>query len=729
MPLHRLTVPGYFGGLPGTHDYINDPAANGDPGVPVAADTKKSSGVNEGTYFVAFSEPATSLNTNRGFQALSQNTDYLDDVVHRDLATPTLTATATAVGPVSSLVLSGITFVGAPGATNDQRTRTGLVSVVDADGLPVLSFDGLNYSPVLVSLIHDGASNNVIGTSYYTNPTVNFTPAIPNAQTYRLSFYARDTLVAQDESVLTRYRNGVNGFATLWAYARDTRDGLVAFTGDKSFSDTVSFNGLVAFYDDVGFNDPVVFNDLVTSNNLIVLNDSTPTSAKISNNIAPGVGHFFLLQQYRYRNAPAAYARLYTSDQTLGLSSRGFAITANASYNPGTGLWTADDTTAVATLTIFGTDDVRTLTKFPTTVPWLTTAWDITSGTSVGGAQTSMGAAFRSILGAAFIEQQGGGFPGVASFVQYDDANNYLDHYVPVLSTRNTRTTGTENGAGRIYLAAGDGAASPGTHKGFIITHNAVWMPATREWQADDPGSEATMLIVHNGVELKYRGNTLSPWDDANWSEFTDAFSDGDLITGASIRAEEDIRAGDDVVAFDNVIASNGNIIASNGDAEADAFRYNSPSSKRVTIPIDEASVIAVGASYWAGGFSNDYWELIGAPGSILSFPFRVPKNYEVTEVRVLVNRDNGGGAANMQAYWYRFDNIVWTYGSEATAADSLVGSDFDSGNSLESLIISGSETLDTDSGWYSVYIPGTNVGDRVFGVSYVFTDLGPQNF
>jgi len=64
---HRLTVPSYFGGLPSDYDYIN----NATSGTPAPANGVIPTGLNAGSYFTAFQEPAASANVNRGNLALA----------------------------------------------------------------------------------------------------------------------------------------------------------------------------------------------------------------------------------------------------------------------------------------------------------------------------------------------------------------------------------------------------------------------------------------------------------------------------------------------------------------------------------------------------------------------------------------------------------------------------------------------------------------------------------
>lgn len=194
MPAHRLLTPpsNYFlqgggGPLLPSYDFINDPPANGDPGAASPADGKKASGPNEGTYFVAFAEDATSSNTNRGMQAHGQNFDFVDDLLNRQTSRPTTLSFVAGGGGDASKTLTGSdVYVGIPGTANDQPTRSTLISVLDANDN---EFE-VGGQRVVVTLIHDGASTNVVGvpaTGFYNAPTANFSPAIPASTAYKLA--------------------------------------------------------------------------------------------------------------------------------------------------------------------------------------------------------------------------------------------------------------------------------------------------------------------------------------------------------------------------------------------------------------------------------------------------------------------------------------------------------------------------------------------------------------
>lgn len=215
---HRLVAPTYNGGLPATHDYINDPVTNGDPGLPAPVDGKKGSGPNEGTYLLAFGEDAISAAFNRAAQALAENTDVLDDIVHADLAMPTLSGALVGAN-TSEITLTGEeVFVGIFGEVADIRTKNGLVGIIDSNGNPLFIETSVGsgiYAPVLVTGILDAsAGSNVIGqeiSGFRTSPVIAVNPAIPVATSYRVIYYTRNNVADQDIGMLTRLNSGLIG--------------------------------------------------------------------------------------------------------------------------------------------------------------------------------------------------------------------------------------------------------------------------------------------------------------------------------------------------------------------------------------------------------------------------------------------------------------------------------------------------------------------------------------
>jgi hypothetical protein len=193
---HRLVTPTYVGGLPANFDYINDPLLNGDSGDPALADIKKATGPNQGTYFVAFQEDASSQNTNRPMLALAENCDYLDNAVDGAMPVVTEVTGVGGVGGTTTLVIADTVFVGKFGTTNDQYNRNRLVSVLASTNDHQIIASG---SPVEAQLIHNGAGSNRVGfeaTGFYTNPTVTLFPAIPEGTAYRLLYAKKGTLTS-----------------------------------------------------------------------------------------------------------------------------------------------------------------------------------------------------------------------------------------------------------------------------------------------------------------------------------------------------------------------------------------------------------------------------------------------------------------------------------------------------------------------------------------------------
>lgn len=196
MPFHRKTTPSYFissGNLLAGYDYINNPGVDGTSGsgAAVGADGQKSGGPNDGTYFMAFGEDATSTFLNRPSNALADNCDFIDDILNTSIPTY-VSADATAVGAVVTVALTGEIYVGVSGAPNDQDQRNRLVRVTDQDDND-LEVSGTR---VVAILIHDGASANVVGTEssgFRTNASVNFSPSIPDTTTYRVHYGVRNT--------------------------------------------------------------------------------------------------------------------------------------------------------------------------------------------------------------------------------------------------------------------------------------------------------------------------------------------------------------------------------------------------------------------------------------------------------------------------------------------------------------------------------------------------------
>lgn len=187
MAFHRLTVPTYNGGLPGGYDYVNNAVS----GTPAPVDGPKVVGPNIGSYFVGFGEDGRSLAVNRGLKAVAENTDFLDDLFHKDVALPTRTADTTPGTPIASLVFPAGTYIGVPGTPNTAAGINTFVEVLDANDNEIV--DTATGNKVKVSSI----AGATVGTNFSTGSvTFNFSPSIPSGTTYRIYYATRSNLAS-----------------------------------------------------------------------------------------------------------------------------------------------------------------------------------------------------------------------------------------------------------------------------------------------------------------------------------------------------------------------------------------------------------------------------------------------------------------------------------------------------------------------------------------------------
>ena len=511
MPLHRYKYPTYFGGLPGTHDLINvvsEGTGLGD-GSAIVSPQKAGPHPNAGTYFVAFGEDGLSSNVNRGLKAVAENTDFLDDIVHADQTIPTVGTSVTPLSPVSSVVITGSIFVGGGTETNDQRTRSGLVAVLDGDGYPLHILSGGIYVPVLISKIHDGAGSSVLGSGYYTNPTVDFFPAVPTGQAYRLVYGVRGNLKTQPTKTYTRLANGVRGEEDLWAYAKTTRLGVATFTGDKVFTDELEFDDLVTVTDDgrflydaptIGLDEPRHKLSDTTSGNMLWLESGTSSAPR--------------------------HQRVYigSDDTPLGSGFGGIWFTHNAKQDPGTGDWEPDDAGAgLASLVSFGFGNLTIVQRFGTPASWTDAQWldpvdptDVGMFTSIDGFTTVRGV-LPAVDALSFFNSQGATYPFT---INYMDLGQF-GGITYLLAELYQETTATVPLPARVYASAGDGGSSP---KLVSVATNALYDFATQLWSADTPaasGKDAFQVGLSglSGLMARKRANTTGTWNDAGWSE------------------------------------------------------------------------------------------------------------------------------------------------------------------------------------------------------------------
>jgi len=153
------------------------------------ADIAKTGGVNLGTYWVAFGENATSLFTNRGFRAGSENTDMLDDILRENIPAFTDSVSAVSTGLIYHVLTGEDVFVGGTGAPAGQPNAYLYATVVDDQGSAIYNAG----ARVEVNDIQPTAGGpSVVGSNgYETSPRVTFNLAIPTGTNFTILFGSR----------------------------------------------------------------------------------------------------------------------------------------------------------------------------------------------------------------------------------------------------------------------------------------------------------------------------------------------------------------------------------------------------------------------------------------------------------------------------------------------------------------------------------------------------------
>lgn len=222
MAFHRLSpnLPGY-NPFPVGYDFINNPALNGDPGVPALFDGKKIGGPNDGTYFVAFAEDGTSPNFNRMAEALATNTNQLDDYIRKPVAFATRFAAINGAIPLAIIALpepNGV-FLG-NGADLLPDTMATLFRVLDANDNEI--FDPVSGSKVVVTAIGGG----FVGTGFSAGAvTLTVAPPIPAFFSYRVYYGVKKdyTQISQNDFLALSLRNYQASFSALTPGGLDDR--------------------------------------------------------------------------------------------------------------------------------------------------------------------------------------------------------------------------------------------------------------------------------------------------------------------------------------------------------------------------------------------------------------------------------------------------------------------------------------------------------------------------
>lgn len=210
MPIkfHRYVTPTYFnpdtgamGGLLDDQDLINVVSGGTGAGGSAYADSKKIGGPNNGTYFHAWQDDATTYNFNRGLKALAENADYHDDILRSDLAIPVMAGGASD-GSVVSLLLPVQTFLGVGTVYNNAADLSVLFELLDDSDREIL--DAATGNRIVVDTVTLTPPDTLGGGNFSENQlTLNFSMAIPNGVNYRVYYATRGSLASLPVEVLT----------------------------------------------------------------------------------------------------------------------------------------------------------------------------------------------------------------------------------------------------------------------------------------------------------------------------------------------------------------------------------------------------------------------------------------------------------------------------------------------------------------------------------------------
>ena len=495
MPLHRKIAPTYAGGLPATHDYINNPSANGDAGAPASVDGKKSSGTNAGTYLVAFGEPATSSNTNRAANALAENTDYLDDMVHRDLAEPIISSTATPLAPLASFTITGSVYVGDAGTPNEERVRIGLVTMLDTAGKPLV----VSGTAVKATLIHDGANNSVIGQVFRTNPVVNISPSIPAGTAYRYAYYQRSNLTNISPGAFTRLSNALTALVDL---SVGTTTGGGGTSGSLLSSDNT-------------WSGQQVYAKAAANSEL----------ATIASTVQPGSTYPRNLQFSFPTSTDGKFARVYNSNST---TFQGLEFTINARWSGGS--WIKDVNSAVSFRFRIGTNvsDGSSHATFATvaggSASFIDATWDAVS-TSVANGFAQYGAVASNTT------------PFITQGTSLTDGA-FASHYLQILRS----VTGTGKHGPHLYTTA-RGTGTGDDRTGWHLAVNCWWDHSVQLWRSENSGAGVFLVSVQTtGLYLRTltAGAIPASWNDTAWIARGISINSGTLVA-TSRQVTEDL--------------------------------------------------------------------------------------------------------------------------------------------------------------------------------------------
>jgi hypothetical protein len=242
---HRLVAPTYFDGLPTGYDYIN----NATSGTPAPSDGPRAVGPDAGTYFVGFGEDGRSRATNRGLKALAENTDYLDNAIHRDVADCRRTTLVTAASPVGAITLPGPVFVGVTGTPSTTDAISVLFTLVDQDDNEIFNTGALcEVTGISGATIGDGFSAGDV--------TLNVSPAVPVGVQYRVYYAVRSNvaLLTQDALIKNRRRYHRYNGGPNWLDGTTNPATVITNQLDKIITDLAGTTGSAKIGDNGGPN-------------------------------------------------------------------------------------------------------------------------------------------------------------------------------------------------------------------------------------------------------------------------------------------------------------------------------------------------------------------------------------------------------------------------------------------------------------------------------------------
>lgn len=207
---HRFVDPAYFdapvlGVGPATtpfdgilYNRFNVTSGGTGAGGSAFMDAVKGAGPNTGTYAVAFGEDASSSNANRGLRAVLENTDYLDDLFHRDIAIPIVTAVTVAGDEGDpSIILPAGTFVGDV-LTYPINMLFELVDSQDRELINNTTGNKIYVASIAGAAIGDGFSAGLV--------TLNFSENVPTGTSYKIYYSSRGNLATMPADSLSYIR-------------------------------------------------------------------------------------------------------------------------------------------------------------------------------------------------------------------------------------------------------------------------------------------------------------------------------------------------------------------------------------------------------------------------------------------------------------------------------------------------------------------------------------------